>query len=345
MTHQRRSKGRAGATVTVASNMTTTMKKDQFLANRKNKQQFIFMLGRELEKNNCKTYHASGDADLLIVQKAVQSATTSNTVLVGDDTDLIVLLCYHAKLESYDLFFRPEPKKNTKKLRIWNIKATKEKLGQDICSNILFIHAFLGCDTTSRLYGIGKGTSLSKFKASSMFREQAKVFNSDSASTCEVVDAGEKALILVYNGKLPDTLDSLRHKRFCEKVASKTSHVKPQSLPPTSAAAKYHSLRVYLQVKEWKGSADGLHPADWGWRECEEGFVPLQTSLPPAPEHLLQIIRCNCQTDCSTLRCSCKKHNIECNPACGNCKGTGCTNISHDNDTDDVETFASQTNY
>ena len=178
------------------------------MANRKNKQQFIFMLSRELEKNNCK--HASGDADFLIVQKAVQSATTSNTVLVGDDTDLIVLLCYHAKLESHDLFFRPEPKKNTKKLRIWNIKATKEKLGQDICSNILFIHAFLGCDTTSRLYGIGKGISLSKCKASSMFREQAKVFNSDSASTCDVVDAGEKALILVYNGKLTDTLDSLR---------------------------------------------------------------------------------------------------------------------------------------
>ena len=114
------------------------------MANRKNKQQFIFMLSRESEKNNCKTYHASGDADLLIVQKAVQSATTSNTVLVGDDTDLIVLLCYHAKLESHDLFFRPEPKKNSKKLRIWNIEATKEKLGQDICSNFLFIHAFLG---------------------------------------------------------------------------------------------------------------------------------------------------------------------------------------------------------
>ena len=163
MTHQWWSKGKAGATVTVASNMTTTMKKEQFLANRKNKQQFIFMLSRELEKNNCKTYHASGDADLLIVQIAVQSASTSNTVLVGDDTDLIVLLCYHAKLESHDLFFCPEPKKNTKKLRIWNIKATKEKLSQDICSNILFIHAFLGCDTTSCLYGIGKGMSLSKF--------------------------------------------------------------------------------------------------------------------------------------------------------------------------------------
>ena len=68
-----------------------------------------------------------------------------------------------------------------------------------------------------------------------MFREQAKVFNSDSASTCDVIDAGEKALILVYNGKLTDSLDSLQHQRFFEKVALKTSHVKPQSLPPTSA--------------------------------------------------------------------------------------------------------------
>ena len=68
MTHQRWSKGKAGATVTVAANMTTTMKDDQILASQKNKQQFIFMLNTELEKSNCKTYHAPGDANILIVQ-------------------------------------------------------------------------------------------------------------------------------------------------------------------------------------------------------------------------------------------------------------------------------------
>ncbi len=46
-------------------------------------------------------------------------------------------------------------------------------------------------------------------------------------------------------------------------------------------------------------------------------FVPIQTSLPSAPEHLLNVIRCNCHTDCSTL---CKRHNIECTPACSNCR-------------------------
>ena len=76
------------------------------------------MPSTELEKSNCKAYHAPENADdLLIVQKAiaaVPSASTSKTVLVGEDTDLIVLLCHHASLDSHDLFFRPESKKNTK---------------------------------------------------------------------------------------------------------------------------------------------------------------------------------------------------------------------------------------
>ena len=42
--------------------------------------------------------------------------------------------------------------------------------------------------------------SLSKFKASSMFREQAKVFHSDSAPIHDVIDADEKTLerVLIY---------------------------------------------------------------------------------------------------------------------------------------------------
>ncbi len=42
--------------------------------------------------------------------------------------------------------------------------------------------------------------------------------------------------------------------------------------------------------------------------------------------------------DCSTLRRTCKKHDIECTPACGNCRGSGCTNslqMSCDDDGDD----------
>ena len=90
MTHQRRAAGKAGATVTFTENMNVTLKKDTFLANPKNKQRFINTLSRFLQEDNCPTFHAEGDADVLIVKTAVESARERNTVLVGDDTAVLL---------------------------------------------------------------------------------------------------------------------------------------------------------------------------------------------------------------------------------------------------------------
>ena len=188
-----------------------------------------------------------------------------------------------------------------------------------------------------------KGTSLKKFKSSKHFQQQAKVFCSGSSTPKDIYAAGEQALVCLYNGKLGESLDSLRYKRFCEKVATNTSCIHPQTLPPTSAAAKYHNLRVYLQVQIWKGS-DKLQPLEYGWKKSEEKFMPILTDLPPAPDDLLKMIRCNCLTDCSSMRCTCKKHNVPCSPACGNCRGSGCTNSNKldliNEDEDDINEFA-----
>ena len=79
-----------------------------------------------------------------------------------------------------------------KKLHTSNLKATKQMFGPDICS----LHALLGCDTTSCLYGIGMGLPFKKFKANSIFREQAKMCDTQSASTHNLI--GEKALVILY---------------------------------------------------------------------------------------------------------------------------------------------------
>jgi len=238
------------------------------------------LLSGHLETKNCQTHHAPGDADILIMQKGMDSATTTNTVVIGDDTDLLILLIYHADLKSHNHIFKPEPKKSMRKPHVWNIKALKQQLGPSVCNHILFIHAVAECDTTSRLYGIGKAATLKKRITINDFREQATVFDKQSASTVEIVSAGEKALVWLCNGKSGDGLDSLRYKRFCEKVATSTSHaVKPESLPPTSAGAKYHSLRVCYQVQQWKGTACELLPQEWGWEENDGGLVPVQTDI------------------------------------------------------------------
>ncbi|GFN73858.1 hypothetical protein PoB_000036400 [Plakobranchus ocellatus] len=108
----------------------------------------------------------------------------------------------------------------------------------------------------------------------------------------------------------------LRYKRFWEKVTSNITTVEVRSLPPTSAAAKYHSLRVYLEVQ----------PEVWGWQLSSGRLDPCTTDLPPAPQLLLKMIRCNCKSDCRSKRCTCRKHGLKCSLACGECKRIGCLN-------------------
>ena len=107
MTHQRRSAGKGSSTVTFQDGMKVTAKKDAFLSNTEDKKRFIVMLQRHLLESGGRTLQAEGDADVLIVKTALDSAVTHPTVLVGDDTDLLVLLCYHTKADGNDLYFRP----------------------------------------------------------------------------------------------------------------------------------------------------------------------------------------------------------------------------------------------
>ena len=110
--HQRRS-GVSGLSVNFDSDMVSNLKKDMFLSNTANKQRLIKLLGEKLQLSGCRIIHAQGDADLLIIQMAIQSAKSITTVLVGDDTDLLVLLCHHANTSARDLFFIPQPKQRS----------------------------------------------------------------------------------------------------------------------------------------------------------------------------------------------------------------------------------------
>ena len=176
--------------------MHLTMTKSEFLMNKINKQRFVNMLGETLEKNNCKSYYASADADLLIVKKAVGSATTMKTVLVGDDTDLLVLLCYHASLDTCNLLFKPEQKKCQEYLSLEYTSCVTATWGGSMQSYSIF-HSILGCDTTSRLHGLGKGNALKKFREQRRFVELARVFDSQLSLKEDVIAAGEEALIIL----------------------------------------------------------------------------------------------------------------------------------------------------
>ena len=43
-----------------------------------------------------------------------------------------------------------------------NVSAVQMKIGNSACERILAVHAMGGCDTTSAIFGLGKGTVFSK---------------------------------------------------------------------------------------------------------------------------------------------------------------------------------------
>ena len=77
---------------------------------------------------------------------------------------------------------------------------------------------------------------------SPQFRDHAKVFKETNAAKESVQKAGENALVLLLNGKPGQRLDELRYRRYQEKLSTKRTRIEPNNLPPTSAAAKYHSF-------------------------------------------------------------------------------------------------------
>ena len=339
-THDRRAKGNVGVRIKFDLNTPCRTTKDTFLSNKENKQNFINMLGNQLEKKGCRVKHADGDADLNIVKAAVASAEENPTVVIGEDTDLLILLCFYANVAHHEIIFRSDINRaGIKMKKTWNISKTKFVIGANICRLLPFIHAFTGCDTTSRIYGIGKGQLLKKVEDPNV-KDFAKCFMDDTTRS-EVEQAGEEVFIALFNGKEGEGLNYLRYKKFVHKATVSKSVVEVQSLPPTTSAARMHSFRTYLQVQTWLGNE--LNPTEWGWRMVENKYVPIKTTIAPAPERLLKVVKCSCKSNCDTRRCSCRKHGLACTEGCSECRGTDCSNIeivgNGDGDSDLDEEF------
>ena len=95
--HLRRTGGCTSTPAKFTEDMTLTLKKDLFLKNMEKKQAFIKMLGKKLQSSDFRVFHVDDDADVFIVKKAIEVSQTANTAVTGDDTDLFVLLLYHAR--------------------------------------------------------------------------------------------------------------------------------------------------------------------------------------------------------------------------------------------------------
>ena len=62
--------------------------------------------------------------------------------LVGEDTDLLIVLLHYSRRYNEAIYFRSDANKQSKEHKVYNIKLLKEVLGDDVCNELLFIHAY-----------------------------------------------------------------------------------------------------------------------------------------------------------------------------------------------------------
>ena len=109
MTHLRRG-GTRGPLVNFTEDQIFTGKKANFLRNINNKDRFPKLLGNFLGNKNHQITHCESDADIGIVQKAIELSTNGQKVcVIGEDTDLLILLLHHSKTEHMYLLLPLNP--------------------------------------------------------------------------------------------------------------------------------------------------------------------------------------------------------------------------------------------
>ena len=95
-------------------------------------------------------------------------------------------------------------------------------------------------------------------------------------------------------------------------------------VPPTQGALYEAILRSHYQMIVWNNDkvccASLPQPDEFGWEKREDECVPVMTKEVPAPEAIVQLVKCGCQKNrFSNNRCHCRKSGLNCTYLCSFC--------------------------
>ena len=305
-----------------------------FLCNGRNKAKFVAFLTAAFKDKGYAVQQSVDDADTVIVSAALELAGNTEVTVVANDTDVLVLLVYHFTPPLNNVYLHSEVStRNSNRTTLWSIRDIRSAIGENAARQLLVIHAISGCDSTSCLYGQGKASVWRKITSNDSTLPLTDVIESLHVSHESVVEAGLKLLTLLYGGKLTDSLNQLRYARYIDITASAMTPLRPERLPPTENAAKYHIFRTHIQVVQWKSLMNtAIDATEWGWKITDGQYIPIATDLEAAPDYMLSVIRCKCKMEtkhpCSSQHCTCVKYGLACVAACKHCNGHDCENPS-----------------
>ena len=194
----------------------------------------------------------------------------------------------------------------------------------------------IGADNTSSFSNKGKLKYWSVFNEASeaVMHALSQLGTSDIPSS-ESQKAVEKLICQFFLSKTNiSTVKALRWWLFTKKQA------KSERLPPTLAALHqairlaHHQLLVWNSDRNLNLALPSPKDFGWEWKEEDKAWIPVMTTLLPAPDHevIIHLVKCRFVKErCTTKRCRYKKAGMNCKDLCGcSDKGEDCENIPKD---------------
>jgi len=276
------------------------------------------------------------EADTLMIclaAEASQRCPGAELVFFTPDTDVLVLavahyekLCKKTSISMVSGMVDIEP--------IWTA------LGKEKAQALPIFHAFTGADNLGKFSGIGKTKWFEQYLKADVDLPRALMkLPLDGDLIQEVKDELAKFVCSRYcpKGVCITSIPDLRWYLFCTQLAESNK------LPPTLGALEEHIKRVRLQSRVWCQATvmqqQPLDPLKFGYYKVASGqMFPVTTNTLPAPQAIIELVRCKCNTNCSTQRCSCRKNNLSCTELClcdTECENDEDCNVENDSDGDE----------
>ena len=246
------------------------------------------------------------------VSATERNSKDAHMTFFSPDTDVLVLV-----IANYDRL----PINTTISMAsgVQEVRPIWKALGQEKAKALPGLHAFTGTDNTGRFCRIGKATWFKLFLAAEDDIIEAL------ATLCEDVNVSEELQVtlaqfvcIAYCPKGIQLLNipELRWHMFCKYMAES------EKMPPTMGALKQHILRAHIEARVWGQAAVAeqklLDPLKNGYYKDSscENLKPTTTDVLPAPEAIVELVRCQCKGNCASNRCSCRFRDLPCTDLC-----------------------------
>ncbi|KAL8594843.1 hypothetical protein ACOMHN_016084 [Nucella lapillus] len=271
---------------------------------------------REVPELQCVQEEADGR--LLLHASHAAEAGYEAVMISSNDTDVLVLNIAFCGAIKAPLYQRSGTSTRTQLIDIGKVASS---LGPSVCTALLGLHAYTGCDSVSSFAGKGKVAALKMLKSNENVQQAFSDLGKDWELSGEFFEKLEQFTCKLYAPKQPTTgVNELRYQLFCAKNGDIESH----QLPPCQDCLWKHAQRANYQAGLWRrcleNDPQAPDPVGSGWTvERVDGKDILAIdwmNVQPAPDAVLELLACSCRKECTTEVCVCLMNGLKCTDMC-----------------------------